>query len=63
VVVDKTIVNGDGYSLLDRNGFLGIRCNTCGMVSFNENDIKNFFCGKCGVFHEDEARRKALQDS
>lgn len=28
-----------------------IKCLRCGMKSYNENDIKYLYCGKCG-FHD-----------
>jgi hypothetical protein len=29
-----------------------ITCNTCGMTSYNWNDIKQRYCGKCKKFHK-----------
>lgn len=29
----------------------GIKCLTCGMVSYNTNDIKYRYCGNCQRFH------------
>ena len=29
----------------------GIRCLICGMVSYNDNDIENEYCGNCHQFH------------
>lgn len=39
------------YSLLDHGHV--IRCNTCGRVSWNTNDVIHRYCGHCKVFHED----------
>lgn len=37
----------------ENGGFqTGIQCLMCGSVSFNENDIKNLYCGYCHTFHE-----------
>jgi ribosomal protein L37E len=33
-------------------GGKGIRCKDCGLTSYNENDIKNKYCGNCHDFHE-----------
>ncbi|MGF6641803.1 ribosomal protein L37E [Paraburkholderia sp. MM6662-R1] len=30
-----------------------IRCLRCGMTSWNLNDVKYRYCGKCKVFHDD----------
>lgn len=30
-----------------------IRCQTCGLTSWHPEDVKNRYCGKCHVFHED----------
>lgn len=30
-----------------------IKCPQCRMISYNENDIKFKFCGKCHQWHED----------
>ncbi len=31
-----------------------IKCLTCGLTSHHPEDVRHKFCGKCGVFHEDE---------
>ena len=30
---------------------LGIRCLICGMTSWNENDVREKYCGNCRQFH------------
>jgi hypothetical protein len=30
-----------------------IRCLHCGLKSFHPDDVKNRYCGKCHVFHEE----------
>lgn len=32
---------------------LSITCKMCNMKSYNENDIKNRYCGKCKTWHDD----------
>lgn len=34
-------------------GQQGIKCLTCGLISYNPNDIQFKYCGKCHVFHDD----------
>lgn len=29
-----------------------IQCNTCKLKSYNENDIREAFCGRCNKFHD-----------
>jgi len=29
-----------------------ITCARCGLTSWNPNDVRHRFCGKCSVFHE-----------
>ena len=31
---------------------LRITCKVCNRTSFNENDVKNLYCGHCHAFHE-----------
>lgn len=31
-----------------------IECVTCGLRSYNQNDIDNKYCGHCHMFHEDQ---------
>lgn len=31
----------------------GIKCMTCGKTSYNQNDIKELYCGYCNKFHND----------
>ena len=30
-----------------------IRCLICGMVSYNNNDVREKYCGNCHQFHDD----------
>jgi hypothetical protein len=32
---------------------LGIRCHTCGRISYHPKDITERFCGACKIFHDD----------
>ena len=32
-----------------------ITCQICGLTSHNLNDVREKYCGKCHVFHEDRA--------
>jgi len=34
-----------------KNIFTAIRCNQCGHVSWNQNDMKYKYCGHCKTFH------------
>jgi len=49
--------HGIGYDLVIDESVgrlvLGIRCHTCGRVSFNPTDITERYCGACHVFHEE----------
>lgn len=38
-----------------------IVCFSCGFVSYNQNDIENRYCGRCHLFHDDEARKQTLK--
>lgn len=35
----------------DDHTTLSIQCRTCGLISYNPNDIKNLYCVACGEFH------------
>jgi len=41
------------FAILNRG--TAIRCNICGLTSFNPNDVKKKYCGRCGKFHDDLA--------
>lgn len=43
-----------GYSLASDGK--SITCDRCGMTSYNQNDIDARYCGRCKIFHDDEAR-------
>jgi hypothetical protein len=40
---------------------VSIECQTCGLVSHNDNDVKYRFCVYCNVFHEDAAFKNRIQ--
>lgn len=33
-----------------------ITCGICGMTSHHPDDVSAHYCGKCKIFHDDEAR-------
>ena len=37
----------------EKTGQDGITCLTCKRTSYNPNDVQNFFCGYCHIFHKD----------
>lgn len=41
---------GTRYVLVDSKMNTGILCKRCGMVSFNENDVSQKYCGHCKIF-------------
>lgn len=44
-----------GYEIVySKSGQQGIRCNKCGLTSFNPNDIKYLYCDHCKLFHDQE---------
>lgn len=49
--------HGLGYDLVivteNQRVVLGIRCHTCGRVSYHPKDITERFCAACHVFHEE----------
>ena len=49
-----------GYTIFDTNLDGGdtksIRCHRCGRTSYNQNDVKNRYCGFCHVFHEEKGQ-------
>lgn len=46
-----TDVGCSTYILGAKPGQNNILCVCCGMMSYNENDIKNLYCGYCHEFH------------
>ena len=38
-------------SVKDKEAY--IKCLGCGMISYNQSDIKNLYCGHCHIFHTD----------
>lgn len=62
-------VDTDPRAFLDRCGALAIRptftlldngqaikCFKCGLTSYNINDVRNLYCGKCKEFHDKNAQ-------
>ena len=39
-----------------------IQCHLCDMTSTNPNDVKNHFCGHCGVFLDDLEQAADMYD-
>lgn len=33
-------------------GGIAIQCLICGLISYNQNDIKQKYCSHCHIFHE-----------
>lgn len=29
-----------------------IQCSICGLISYNENDVRERYCGHCHIFHD-----------
>jgi len=48
--------HGVGYDLVINRStgraVMGIRCHTCGRVSYNLKDIDERYCGACHRFHD-----------
>jgi hypothetical protein len=42
----------EAFDILSHAEGIAIRCRTCGMISHNQNDVRNLYCGKCHKFHE-----------
>lgn len=56
------------YRIRERKGQWTITCLVCGMTSYNENDVKYQYCGKCSQFHdilalEDRGQVSTLRDT
>lgn len=49
--------HGIGYDLVVHREtgrlVIGIRCHTCGRVSYHPKDVDERYCGACHVFHEE----------
>ncbi len=39
------------YEIIQSKGQDAIKCLICDMVSYNENDIREKYCGNCNQFH------------
>lgn len=48
-----------GYRITE-NG-RSITCLSCGLTSHNVEDVRQRFCGRCHVFHEDENFHQRLR--
>lgn len=49
--IEAALTPADGpYTVLDHGHC--IRCNTCGKVSWNTNDVIHRYCGHCHKFHD-----------
>ncbi len=46
----------------DGDGTGCITCFTCGYTSWNDNDVKNHYCGFCRVFLDDPEPDSTPQD-
>lgn len=44
------------FTLVERDGAIGIRCGMCTFVSFNPNDIEQKYCGRCHTFLLEDLR-------
>jgi hypothetical protein len=53
-------MNADARYTLVEDG-QAIKCHTCGLTSWHPEDVRHRFCGKCHVFHEDEAMFERLR--
>jgi ribosomal protein L37E len=40
-----------------------IKCQRCGYTSHNEHDVRERYCSRCHVFHDDAAKIRALETS
>jgi protein-arginine kinase activator protein McsA len=38
---------------------ISITCPSCGMTSYNPNDVSQRYCGNCHAFHDDMKERLA----
>jgi ribosomal protein L37E len=41
------------YEIVTKNDSTGIKCLTCGLTSWNHNDVQYKYCGNCHKFHND----------
>jgi ribosomal protein L37E len=39
------------FTFVASDAHLGIKCERCGLTSYNPNDIAYLYCGKCNAFH------------
>jgi hypothetical protein len=40
-----------------------ITCHQCGLMSHNQKDVINRYCGHCHIFHDDMADLNAFADT
>ena len=50
-----------GYVVSEGGG--SITCGRCGLTSYNPGDVRHHYCGRCHVFHDDEAELEALESA
>jgi hypothetical protein len=54
---DALLATGERFLIVRIAGqaetYSGIQCLTCLATSWNPNDLKNLYCGRCHVFHLD----------
>lgn len=43
------------YELIEKCGNnIGIKCLLCSKTSYHPEDLKNFYCGNCHIFHKEK---------
>lgn len=40
------------FEIVEVDGMQAIKCRKCKMISFNQNDVVNRYCGSCHQFHD-----------
>lgn len=53
---------GRTFLVLEKNGYLSIKCRVCGLTSGNENDVKHKYCGNCHKFHEQFENERIIKE-
>jgi len=53
----KTLESSNAYEIFydDNQNSKAIHCKVCLKSSYNQNDVKNYYCGSCKAFHKDRA--------
>jgi hypothetical protein len=44
-------------------GGAAIQCLLCNQISYHPRDVAERYCGRCHVFHDDLAARRALREA